>query len=157
MNTNQLPIIKYTLNGQNDIIDPNEDLWINDGDIINECSEQAAKYAFYGSLHVDFYSTLEVLKNGLLKYEADNEMLIRHKIAVTYGEKERITEAKLEAEFARDEGWQNLKKMISDTDATVRRLEVIKEAFKQRSQQLWNIASMKRQENVGGMNYGSEG
>jgi hypothetical protein len=70
MNTNQLPIIKYTLNGQNDLIDPNEDLWINDGDLVKECSEQAAKYAFYGALHVDFYFTLEVLKNSLLKYEA---------------------------------------------------------------------------------------
>lgn len=152
MNTNQLPIIKYTLNGQNDIIDPNEDLWINEGNIVKECAEQSAKYAFYGSLHVDYFSTLEVLKNSIKKYEAENEKTMRHRIGVNYGDKERITEAKLEAEFLRDEGWQSLNQMRLDTDKTVRLLEVIKDAFKQRSQQLWNIAATKRQENTNVMN-----
>jgi hypothetical protein len=81
---------------------------------------------------------------------------MRNLIAVAYGDKERITEAKLEAEFARDEGWQNIKQKIYDTDKQVRLLEVIKDAFKQRSQQLWNISSTRRQEQTNGMNYGSE-
>lgn len=144
----ELPVFNLHVNGSEQIIDPNEDLQIYEGDLITEFSEQPAKFAFYGGLHTDALITLEQFKSTLKQYEAENEQEIRTRIQARFGSTERITEAKTEAEFARDIKWQELNSAIYEWERTVKRLEIIKEAFKQRAQMLWSIGATRRQEMV---------
>lgn len=142
----ELPIITLNVGGVSETIDPNDDLKIFEADLKTEFSEQASKFAFYGGLHSDALITLETFKNNLKKYEAENELVMRDRIHTRYGEKERITIGMMEAEFARDNPWQMLSNAILEWERTVKRLEVIKDAFKQRSQMLWQLGATARQE-----------
>lgn len=142
----ELPVIDYNFNGIHEFIDPNEDIFVNIEDLVNECAQHPAKYAFYGSLHIDYLNEQERCQERLNLYEAEQELEMRNRILARYGDKERITEAKMEAEFLRDEQWRDLKCSLDVATTNTRRLEVIKRAFEQRSQQLWNCCSMRRKE-----------
>jgi hypothetical protein len=143
-----LSVLTLEVNGIDEVVDPNDDLFVDDSNLNKEFGEQPSKFAFYGGLHSDAVVTLETLKNNLKKYEADNEIVMRHRIAERYGATERLTEAKMEAEFARDDKWQAMKTELLEWQKVVGRLEVLKEAFKQRAQMLWNIGATRRQEMV---------
>jgi hypothetical protein len=144
----ELSTFELNVNGVKEYIDPNQDLFINESDLLSEFSEQPAKYAFYGGLYTDAFISLEEFRNTLKKYEADAELTMRQRILERFGATERITEAKMEAEFARDEQWQQLQAAIFTWERQVRRLEMVKDAFKQRAQMLWNIGATRRQEMV---------
>jgi hypothetical protein len=142
----QLPPLILNVNGIEELIDPNPDLAIYDSDLNKEFAEQAPRFAFYGGLYTDSLTILESYKNDRARYEADNEPEMRKRIQARFGESERITEAKLESEYSRDDQWQMLTKAIYEWEKVVRRLDVYREAFKQRAQMLWNIGSTRRQE-----------
>ena len=142
----KLPLITLSVNGVEEIIDPNEDLAVYDGDLISEFSEQPSKFAFYGGLYSDAEVTLKEFELAQRTYEAENEQLMRERILSRFGATERITEAKLEAEFIRDEEWNKMQQAILVWKRKVGQLEVCKEAFKQRAQMLWNIGATRRQE-----------
>jgi hypothetical protein len=146
----ELPIFALDINGSGneEIIDPNVDLFIEDSNLTQECTEQPSKFAFYGGLHSDSLITLKKLENTLRSYEADNEIEARQRIAARYGPKERITKDLMAAEFARDPNWQKANDMVLEWEKTVNRLEIIKDAFKQRAQMLWQICATRRQEMV---------
>jgi len=144
----ELPTMTMDINGVNELIDPNSDLTVVESDLVQEFSEQPSKFAFYGGLHSDSLITLERLKSILQQYEAEHEIEMRNRIFNRYGPSERVTEAKLQAEFARDPDWQKANATLIEWKQTVGRLEVLKEAFKQRAQMLWNIGATRRQEMV---------
>lgn len=142
----ELPVINYNFNGINEVIDPNEDIEINIDNLLEECSQHSAKFAFFGNLDIDFEEHYKAIELLLKTYEAEKEPEMRERILARYGEKERITEAKLEAEFIRDNGWNEINKKLMEARANSKRLNVIKEAFKQRSQQLWNTCMLRSKE-----------
>lgn len=144
----ELPHFQLEVNGVEELIDPNQDLRIYEGDLITEFSEQSAKFAFYGGLYSDALTTLEQFKNQIRKYEAEKEPTMRDRILARFGDSERITEAKIANEYARDEGWQELNDAVLEWKKIVGRLEMVKEAFKQRSSMLWSIGSVRKQEMV---------
>jgi hypothetical protein len=142
----KLPLINLALNDVEEVIDPNEDLAIYDGDLITEFSEQPSKFAFYGGLYSDAEIKLKEFELTLRTYEAESEQLMRERILSRFGATERITEAKLESEFLRDEEWNKLQQAILKWRRIVGQLEICKESFKQRAQMLWNIGATRRQE-----------
>lgn len=144
----ELPTFQLEVNGVEELIDPNQDLHIYDGDLITEFSEQSAKFAFYGGLYTDALNTLEQFKKQLRKYEADNEVEIRKRIYDRFGEGERLTEAKIANELMRDETWLELDAAVLEWEKVVNRLEMVKDAFKQRASMLWSIGATRRQEMV---------
>jgi hypothetical protein len=146
----ELPTFELDVNGtgQTEVIDPNLDLLIQESNLMAEFSEQPSKFAFYGGLHSDSLITLKKLTNILKSFEADKEIEARQRIAARYGPKERITKDLMAAEFARDPDWQKANEIVLDWEKTVNRLEVMKDAFKQRAQMLWQIGATRRQEMV---------
>lgn len=142
--------LKLNVNGIEDLIEPNEDLKIFDGDLNTEFTEQPRKYAFYGGLYADASITLDEIKIKIDQYKAEIEPQIRDRIMSRYGDKERypFSEEKMKSEYARDEQYQLLMSLYREQDRKVRRLEIIKKAFEQRAQMLWNIGATRRQEMV---------
>ena len=146
----QLPTFNLNVNGVEEFIDPNEDLAIYDGDLNTEFAEQPRKYAFYGGLYVDAAVTLEDLKIKIDQYKASIVSNVRERLTAKYGDGERyrFSEDKMKAEYALDETLQALQEMYMEQERKVNRLEIIKKAFEQRSQMLWNIGATRRQEMV---------
>jgi hypothetical protein len=142
----ELPVLKLEVNGILEVIDPNDDLAIAESNLMTEFSEQPSKFAYYGGLYSDSIITLEKLKSALQQFEAEHELEMRERILSRYGSGERITEAKMSSEFARDPNWQKANVLLLEWRQMVGRLEVLKEAFKQRAQMLWNIGATRRQE-----------
>ena len=55
----QIPVIKLNINGVEEVVDPNEDLQIIDGDLNTEFAEQPRKFAFYGGMYAVIIFTNE--------------------------------------------------------------------------------------------------
>jgi hypothetical protein len=125
-------------------------LQIFDSDLNLEFSEQPKKYAFYGGLYADAVVTLDEFKIKIEQYKAEIEPDVRKRIELRYGDTDRFrfSEDKMKAEYARDESLQKLWDLYYEQDRKVKRLEIVKKAFEQRSQMLWNIGATRRQEMI---------
>jgi hypothetical protein len=134
------------LNGKEEFLDPATDLYIEEGALNTEFCEQASKFAFYGGIHSDCYIELESRKRALSSYEAEIELDIRQKVSENLGQGERMSEAKIEAALKREPKWQEISSSVLQMQAIVGKLDVWKDAFKQRSQMLFNLGATKRQE-----------
>jgi hypothetical protein len=142
----KLGTITLLLNSVETIIDADEDLRIEENDLVTEFAEQPSKFAFYGGIYSDAIIELERKKRATQEYEAELEPKIRAKVHAALLPGERITEAKIDAEYKRDEKWQELFEAVLNFEAIVRKLETWKNAFNQRAQMLYILGRTKQQE-----------
>lgn len=138
--------LKLMINQKQEVIDPAEDLYIEDGDLTTELEEQPVKYAFYGGLYSDAILTLERLKRDLELYEAQAEPVVREEVHKSLLSGERPSEARIQAALRRDKEWVKLHNQIIEWEAVMRKLEIWRDAFRQRSQMLFSISATRRQE-----------
>lgn len=143
---NRENFVMVRVNGVDQTLNVNEDLAINEDALHIEFAEQPAKFSYYGALYSEYYVELERKTNQLSQYEATIDLQIRQQVQSSLLAGERSTEAKIAAAYSRDNTWRTLKAEITELEGLVKKLEVFKDAFKQRAQMLWGLGMLKKAE-----------
>jgi len=128
--------------GQPVTLDPDADLIIGT-DLTKAMSTQAGLFAFYGILAVEAEARAKKAKYRIHCKAEDLDRVFRKKAA---GDKTKITEVALKAKINRHSEMRALYEKSLELKRSFGKLNILKEAFKQRAEMLRSIGANNRAE-----------